>query len=732
MKAKNIKKLITGFCALSVAASISAVTAFATIPELADPQPASLEVETERSGHTYKYYQIFTGTWHEDEDGKIWLSDAGFGKDLDRDGLIAYLKDNYADEINQIYVNRAIKVKLVEDRKNVNTGESVTTIDDVKTAFIEWKGEEAWASSDYNIDNFASSNTNDRVLCEDILDLFKVIQEKYPDRADDTVHIAGEDYSESSDHGLSVTRGNKIIIDIMRQFKTGEGTAIDADYNNKVTVNVDNGYYLVTETDEGWDKEGKNAVSGASREAVLMKIVDRKIEITPKLGTPTVEKKILENIKDVESVGDSLIGGYNNITAQKDYNYVPSENKDKNKWITNLDESTLKNQWNDAADYSIGDIVPFAIFGTLPENIDDYKHYYYHFEDTLAKGFDAPTASDIKIQIGKTTPVQTPADGDNAAVNRGFTGTDVTDKAKITIAKNADGSTKIDIVFDDIKAAGVDLDIDSTVLVTYKTELNKNAVIGNKGNTNGVNLEYSIDVNYDGNGIPDTPPETPPETPETPDTHPNSPPTDKTHDDGVVAFTYEVDLTKVDSKTREELQNAIFTLQAKSGDHEGQYVVIDANGKVDHWTDKVEEANYMISSAGGSVIISGLDDGAYELVEVKAPKGYHSLREPIQITINAKLNKTGDYIYIKDDGSAAFLDFNKGDTAAEAPATVDKEAGIYKEDIGNNKGITLPETGGAGAVALYSIGGLLTVAGGTYYATKKKSKNTDTNENDNA
>lgn len=710
----NFKRIISGFAALTIAASMSATAAFADDATGSNTgKAASVKaskgtstIEMERTGHTYTYYQIFTGKWYEDENGKIWLTDASFGKDLDRDGLIAYLKDTYADKINDIYVGRAVRNKIVPEG---------ATIDDVKAAIVAWQGEDGWASSDYNIANFSVENTKtnstsgNELITEDVLDLFKLIQEENPDRPSDTPHIAGSDYSESENHGLSVTDGNKIVIDILRQFKKGSGKTIPADYNEKKTIAATNGYYLVTEKDEGWDKEGKNAVSGASREAVLMKIVSNQIVITPKLGTPTVEKKIYENVKNVDSVGDSLIGAYKQITKE-DFNFKVSQNPDENKWYYNIDREDAAH-WNDAADYFIGSDVPFVLFGSLAENIRDYKHYYYKFDDRLAKGFDAPAVSDIKVQIGRTNPVQKPSDGDNAANQREFDGIDVTDKANITITKNDDGSSAIGIEFADILALneieGVDIDMDTVVMVSYTAKLNKNAVVGSLGNTNAVYLEYSNDVNYTGEGKPET---------------------DRTHDDGVVAFTYQVNVNKVDSKTKQELENAVFTLQAKDGDHAGQYVVVDRNGKVDHWTDEIGDDNYLITDAGGDINVIGLDDGKYEVVEVKAPKGYHTLREPIEITMNASLNKNGTYFYIKDDGRAAFLDLKKGESPAEALASIDKEKGAYMLDIGNNKGITLPETGGAGAIALYSVGGLFTVAGGTYYATRKKKPSKDNNE----
>lgn len=653
---KNTKSLIAGLAAFTMtftALTASSISAFAT-----EATQDTSTVTTERSAHTYTYFQIFTGTWSEDAEGNIYLTDADYGSDIDKDGLIAYVKTNGADIINEILVKRAVNVKLVP---------AGSTIADVEAAYKAWKGEAAWETSEYNIDNFGKD-------ANDILAVFSYIQDNNTYSPDLVAPFSGADYVTEEDPFHYVTEGERTVINILRKFIIkSNGTQISADYNEEVSAPVTNGYYMIFEQDKGWDKTGRNSKSDETRTAVLMKIVDREIRISPKLGTPTVEKKIRENVQDVESVGDDLIGAYNQLV--------------------DLDK------WNDAADYSIGDSVPFAIFGSMPENISDYKTYYYSFHDRLAKGFEVPDVSDIKVVIGKTDPVQKPSDGDNAAASRTLVDTvDITDKATITINKNTDGSTAIDITFDDLLSVDDNLDfnidMDTVVFVQYDAILGKDAVIGAKGNTNGVYLEY-------GRGKTDTT-------------------TEETHDDGVVCFTYQVDINKLDSDTLDELGGAVFTLQALDGDHAGKYVVIDENGKVSGWTAEAGDDNYMTTPPGGLVSVIGLDDGKYELVEVKAPKGYHSLKAPITITIDTKLDNTGTYIYIEDDGTAAFKSFDKSEDPSEATATTDAETGIYALDVFNDKGIKLPQTGGTGAVALYVCGGALLLGGAVYFATRKK------------
>ena len=698
----SVTKRVSAIVAAAVLAMSMTVTAFATIPELQDAQPANLTVTTDRSAHTYTYWQMFTGTWAEEE-GKVFLSDAAFGSDINKAGLIAYLKANYTSEINDIYVNRAKKEGLIGA-----TGK----IADVKNAV----GNTKWANSKYNIDyvfgataptNAGEAAKRESWQVEDILDLFKYFQshfntvkeshpfiagyESNPYKSSETATYEKDPMGRNDDHKVEISNGNLLIAHILEKFVNGNGTAITANYNQTKTNTVANGYYLISEKDTGWNKGGRNS-SNSQRFSTMLKIVDRNITISPKIGTPTMEKKIAENIKSVRSVGSNLIGAY----------------KDNPKW-------------NDAGDYSIGDDVRFALFGSMPENIDDYTHYFYQFKDRLAKGFVKPAVADIKVEIGKTNPVQKPTDADNAASNRTFTGaTDVTSKAKISVTGGGNAPCSIVVTFDDIKSLGVDIDMDTVVRVTYKAKMDTDAVVGEYGNTNGASLVYTHDLNYDGSGITEDNAGTRAgEDNKEINTKANKKTAvSETLEDGVTAFTYQISVLKVDGETNEKLEGAMFTLQAKNGAHNGLYVKVNNEGKVIGWTENAGEANYLTTDEDGQIRVIGLDDGAYEIVEVKAPKGYNSLREAVPVTLKAGLNDNGTYTYIQDNGRTAYLSFTKG--AGEGMAAVNKANGLYSLTIANNKGIELPQTGGKGTMVIYAASGLLLVAGTVYVVKRKK------------
>ena len=91
---------------------------------------------------------------------------------------------------------------------------------------------------------------------------------------------------------------------------------------------------------------------------------------------------------------------------------------------------------------------------------------------------------------------------------------------------------------------------------------------------------------------------------------------------------------------------------------------------------------------GGHLVLKGLDEGVYNATETFAPNGYVKLQAPLQFTIQDLDNNVLD-------GTL---------TAVEEGVTAD---GSYvSRDVVNNKGITLPVTGGIGTL-IFSILGIV-------------------------
>lgn len=211
--------------------------------------------------------------------------------------------------------------------------------------------------------------------------------------------------------------------------------------NNKVTFESDLavGYYVVVcdvknSNDTEYDAKSLGMLTVTGRNG------DTEIGETgqAKVGLPTVEKKVKENVKDVNG--------------------------------TPINDPDTEEKWNDVADYNIGDPVPFKLYGTLPADLDKYSAYYYCFNDTLAPQFDMPSKDNVIVKINGNPVTQ----GKNLRVE-------------------IDGRN-ISVSFEDIKAAGAEYG--DIVTVEYEAVLNQTAEIGLNGQENKVDLTYSNNPNW--------------------------------------------------------------------------------------------------------------------------------------------------------------------------------------------------------------------------------------------
>ncbi len=374
-------------------------------------------------------------------------------------------------------------------------------------------------------------------------------------------------------------------------------------------------------------------------------------ELEVKSAIPTVIKKIKENSTLDESVG---------TTDNRMSDYV------------------IPTDYNDTADFSIGDTVPFQIVGSMPSNIDEYASYKYIFHDTLDSQFtlaDEFGTSDVTITID---------------------GTEITSGYTVTAVDN-----EITITFADIKKVAT-LTANSKVVVDYSATLSNAAVIGQNGQKNAVYLEYSNNPNVGGEGETDT--------------------TSKTPKDEVIAFTYELDVTKIDGANEDlKLEGAKFKLQATDGEHKDKWVIVDKNGKVLGWVDTEADGSELTSNDDGIFKVIGLDKGNYSFKEIDPPKGYNILEDPVAFDITATIgNSQNDNEITGDELSYLRLTVNN----QQKPGSVG--TGTVGMSIENNSGSTLPSTGGMGTTLFYLGGGaMVAVAGIVLIAKKRMNKNAE-------
>lgn len=320
-------------------------------------------------------------------------------------------------------------------------------------------------------------------------------------------------------------------------------------------IEVPTGYYLFID---------KGAVAEGEAYSLYVVQVVGDTTIAPKRGTVTSEKKV----KDTnDSVADSAT------------------------------------DWQDSADYDIGDAVPFQLKGTVPADYENYATYYYAFHDKESNGLDFIKDS-VKVYVD---------------------GTEITTGYKVVTEGLTDDCT-FEVVFANLKNISA-VKAGSVITVEYTSTLNEKAAIGSAGNPNTMYLEYSNNPNSNGTGT--------------------------TKEDKVTVFTYKVIVDKVTQAYNEDgtpkvtedeklvyeaLAGAGFTLYKQ--DASGNYVAIGNEVKGDGLT---------------TFEWKGLDDGNYKLEETTTPAGYNTIA-PIEFTI------TANHEIKSDDPKLTDLNGNNGFT----------------------------------------------------------------------
>ena len=407
---------------------------------------------------------------------------------------------------------------------------------------------------------------------------------------------------------VSSSASDKAKLDVIEKYVTLTNPV--ETITNGGTADVVGGYYLIK------DRDG--SLSGSEPYTTYLVSVVGNVIINPKSSTVPEFKKKLKDTND--STGD--VSG-----------------------------------WQDSADYDIGDYIPFRLQGTVPEDYDSYKTYYYAFHDVEETGLTFDPSS-VEVHLGD----------ENGAIISNTYYKVLTKKDSTT----SDTECTFEIVFDNLKdVAGVAAN--STITVTYKSQLNDSAVLGAQGNVNKAKLEYSN--NPRGNGTGTTP------------------------WDNVIVFTYKVVVNKVDQDNN-PLVGAQFTLTKKTKNGTDVVKTMDVNTTLTQFT------------------LSGLDDGEYTLTETVTPAHYNTI-SPITFTVNADHTITWETERREDILTSLSGDKKVG----EITFSVDKTAGTLTTNVINNIGTTLPGTGGIGTTIFYVIGGGLMVAAAILLITKKRMEN---------
>lgn len=421
-----------------------------------------------------------------------------------------------------------------------------------------------------------------------------------------------------------------------------DGLTPSATTTSKTASGLEHGYWLfVTKTDT-------IGVGEAGTSPIFTVVGNTLVKITEKTGIPTVEKKIVSDADSKE---------------------------------------------HDAADSQIGQDVTYNLYGTVAENFDKYDTYFYQFSDKISKGLTLQKGAKVYLYENRTD-----AKGDLARAK----GTDITANFKEETPAEAaeDGSKTTTWTCDNLKMVS-DVTKDSYIVVSYKAQINKDAVVaGTEGNENTVTLNYSNDPMTSTRG--------------------------ETQPDTVKDYTYGLKINKVDLGTEAALDGAEFTIQATGADDGAStnlYVQQDGSLGKTPW--KFKTAN------GGIIKVVGLDAGVYTVTETSAPDGYTTV-EPFTFEIKPSMNADDPGagltelkgVLTTDQGGkviAGITDENAGDNNLTAKSgSVKDEDGIFNITVGDTKQVGLPLTGLNGVTFTWIAGSAVLCIGVAHLIRSRK------------
>ena len=221
------------------------------------------------------------------------------------------------------------------------------------------------------------------------------------------------------------------------------------------------------------------------------------------------------------------------------------------------------------------------------------------------------------------------------------------------------------------------------VVVTYSATINSNAVVGTAGNENETWLKYGD------NG-------------------------ETTHGK-TKTYTWKFNILKYFTDSNDDkkyLANVEFVLYRKNADDKAEYAKFDPNNKLTGWTENESEAGKLTTNATSNVTVKGLDKGTYFLKETATPVGFNGLTSDVEVQIDSSCNTLSGATYTVKYKMANANDEDFTDTDDEKVVPIE-----------NNRGTTLPSTGGIGTTIFYVVGGGLMVAAAILLITKKRMEN---------
>lgn len=513
--------------------------------------------------------------------------------------------------------------------------------------------------------------------------------------------IDAEAYDPDADLG-TVTISGVTANDKMKGYKI-----IDISYNSNNTVS----YSWKNDDIANAIKEANNDVELSVEEfGAITDLEERQKLLT---GIPAILSGTAD-LAEVQAVNNTIQIQWTNVQLGG-YLIVPTSSSDVYQMMLAIVQPIL----NDAGEYVTGDaqiaakntqvgiqktaddvttgdskVITYTILADVPTYEDGAIDTTYIIGDKLSEGLTYVEDS-LKVYGYTTSRDVVDPDNDGKALvgdaiefggltspNDAYTGLYIGQPGG-TISGVSDPTFTITFNYNDnvdgkknVKGLGI-----KTIRIEYKVQVNANAVLGSAGNNNTATMEYTH--------------------------YPFQSNNHKTVADNETVYTYKLNINKYDQATeslanKTMLAGATFKVYLEVGAND---TTIDSeryptSAYVTNATESQlpKDKNYILVSTvttgdGGLATLVNLDAGKYYIVETVAPNGY---------TLS---------------GTATSIEI----TGVTTDAAYDSTNDLYKVEIPNSKGFTLPQTGGSGTVVFTIVGiSLMLAAVVVFFVLRRK------------
>lgn len=444
---------------------------------------------------------------------------------------------------------------------------------------------------------------------------------------------------------------------------------------NALETAVKNGGVAMTETDATGHTSASNMEQG------LYLVVETRVpENVTSTCNPFLISLPMTTVDGSEWIYDIVIYPKNQ-TGNPDLSKTVRENKNStgkhNGSLTDITDG-----YAHTATASVGDVVDYQILSTLPTITSKTSSLSeYTYVDTLSRGIKY-NMNDVVIEFFRDsacTDKITTWGEDSGKFTVVYDDTQYSMTIKMTEAGLSEINEATTVYTDSVKRGYSDC----TMRITYAATLTADAQMGDKDNPNEVVLTWkrTNTTYYD------------------------------TLKDCCHVYTYGIDVLKQFSDGKGSVQNVKFLLH---NDSDNCYIIADLKDGIYYakgFTSKKSDATTFVPNGSGHIIVKGLEDDTYSLIEVATDKGYILLADAIELVIKTGESGTCEQCATKLLTASATVngkDVTMTDGNAIVPLTVL-----------NNPGFNLPKTGGRG-VWMYTVGGVLLLSAAAFIVVKSR------------